>query len=96
MDDEPMGLHLHLRKTGKENVLIINSVRELGTSANPPGISQVISIPLTSYTWLEVEEANFTVTTIPSGHMTEAQAISCLRVALIYMPRGSSRIAAAR
>lgn len=56
----------------------------------------MISIPLTSYTWLQVEEANFTITAIPSGSMTEAQTISCLRVAFIHTPRGSGGVAAAR
>lgn len=44
---------------------------------------------------MKVEEANFTITAVPSGHMTEALTVSCLRVAFVYTPGGSSGIAAA-
>lgn len=53
-------------------------------------------IPLTSHTGLEIEEANFTITAVPSGHVIEAVTTSCLRVAFVRVPRGSGRIAAAR
>lgn len=51
--------------------------------------------PLTSYTWLEVKESDFTVTAIPSSHVTEALTASCVGVAFIHMPRCSVRIAVA-
>ncbi len=79
-------------KGRQENILGIGSVCKLSYFiylTNPP-------VPLTSYTWLEVEEATFAVTTIPSCHMTEALTASCLRVAFVYMAEGSSRIAGAR
>lgn len=53
------------------------------------------SLPLTSKAGLEVEEADLTVAAVPSGHVTEAVAASCLRVALVHLPRRSSRTATA-
>lgn len=51
--------------------------------------------PLASNTRLEVEETNLAGTTASSCHMTEAAAVSSLRVAFVYIPRGSNRITAA-
>lgn len=59
-------------------------------------MSYGINLPFTSNARLKVEEADFTVTAIPPGHMTETSTISSHRVAFINRPRGTCCIAATR
>lgn len=68
----------------------------MATSGTTPKIRKKRESPLAAHVRLQVEETDFAVAAVPARHVTEAVAVSGLRVALAGEAGGARRIARAR